>query len=137
MSIQVSKLTHRATIPQRGSGYAAGWDLYASEEIEVPANGKAIVKTDIAVAIPFGYYGRVAPRTGMAWTNHIDVGGGVVDSDYRGGIEVVLFNHGSKNLKIYHKDRVAQLIIEKINTSPLEEIPYSQLERIISNVALS
>jgi deoxyuridine 5'-triphosphate nucleotidohydrolase len=63
--------------------------------------------------MPEGVYGRVAPRSGLAWKNHIDVGAGVIDADYRGDIGVVLFNHGSEALEVKLHDRVAQLILER------------------------
>lgn len=49
----------------------------------IPARGKELVKTDLQIEVPFGTYGRVAPRSGLAWKNHIDVGAGVIDADYR------------------------------------------------------
>ena len=59
----------------------------------VPARGKALVKTDLAIAVPSGTYGRVAPRSGLAAKNFIDTGAGVIDEDYRGELKVLLFNH--------------------------------------------
>jgi dUTP pyrophosphatase len=120
--ICVKKLSEPATIPTRGSESAAGWDLYASQECVVPARGKALVSTDIAIAVPVGYYGRVAPRSGMAWKKHTDIGAGVIDADYRGPIGVVMFNHADEDLQIEPGDRVAQLIIEQISTAPLTEV---------------
>lgn len=120
--ICVKKLSEPATIPTRGSESAAGWDLYASQECVVPARGKALVPTDIAIAVPVGYYGRVAPRSGMAWKKHTDIGAGVIDADYRGPIGVVMFNHADQDLQIEPGDRVAQLIIEQISTAPLTEV---------------
>lgn len=61
----------------------------------VPAHGKEIVKTDLAIHVPPGTYGRVAPRSGLAVKNFIDTGAGVIDEDYRGNVGVVLFNHSS------------------------------------------
>jgi len=49
----------------------------------IPAHGKELVKTDLQIEVPFGTYGRIAPRSGLAWKNHIDVGAGVIDADYR------------------------------------------------------
>ena len=92
---------------------------------------KAIIKTDIAISIPAGYYGRVAPRSGMSWKNHTDIGAGVIDSDYRGAIGVVMFNHSTKDIKIDRDNRVAQLIIEKINTDMLVEVPIEELDATI------
>ena len=64
--IQVKRLSDSAICPRKGTIGSAGYDLYASAECCIPAKGKAIVKTDIAVAIPYGYYGRIAPRSSMA-----------------------------------------------------------------------
>merc|ERR1712228_855199 len=69
--------------------------------------------TNIAMHMPRGVYGRIAPRSGMAWKKHTDVGAGVVDADYRGDIGVVIFNHSKERLDIAVHDRVAQLILEK------------------------
>ena len=120
--IRVKKLSDSATIPTRGSAVAAGWDLYASQECIIPARGKALVSTDIAIAVPVGYYGRVAPRSGMAWKKHTDIGAGVIDADYRGPVGVVMFNHSEEDLKIEVEDRVAQLVIEQISMAPLTEV---------------
>jgi deoxyuridine 5'-triphosphate nucleotidohydrolase len=65
---------------------------------QVEARGKALVPTDLAVFLPVGTYGRVAPRSGLSWKKHIDVGAGVIDRDYRGNVGVVLFNHGEEAL---------------------------------------
>jgi len=127
--IRVAKLSDLAVIPTRGSDNSAGWDLYAAEECIIPAQGKAIIKTDIAISIPKGYYGRVAPRSGMAWKNHTDIGAGVIDSDYRGAIGVVMFNHSTKDIKVERDNRVAQLIVEKINTDMLVEVPFEELDQ--------
>ena len=121
--MRVKLLSENATVPTRGSNESAGWDLYAAEDTIVPARGKAIIATDIAVAITTGYYGRIAPRSGMSWKNHTDIGAGVVDSDYRGSVGVVMFNHADTDLQITKDDRVAQMVIEKINTAPLLLVP--------------
>ena len=120
-SIQVKRLSDAAILPRKGTMGSAGYDLYASAECVVPAKGKAIVKTDIAMAIPYGYYGRVAPRSSMA-VKHTDIGAGVIDSDYRGEIGVVLFNHSETDLVIKVHDRIAQLIIEKLGMGNLMEV---------------
>ena len=112
--LSIKLLTEHATIPTRGSQQAAGLDLYSAYDLEIEPHGKAIIKTDIAMVIPFTYYGRIAPRSGMSWKNHTDIGAGVIDSDYRGNIGVVMFNHSNVKLNIKRGDRVAQLILEKI-----------------------
>lgn len=119
------------TMPTRGSAKAAGWDLYASKDTVIPAQGKGLIQTGIHIIIPDGYYGRIAPRSGMSWKFHTDIGAGVIDSDYRGTLGVVLFNHSNKDLTIKTKDRVAQLIIEKINTAQLLEVHYDLLDNTL------
>ena len=86
------KLVPTARLPVKGSAFAAGYDLHASEATSVPASGKALVSTGLAFSIPHGNYGRIAPRSGLAVKNFIDVGAGVIDSDYRGEVKVLLFN---------------------------------------------
>eukprot|EP00339_Tiarina_fusa_P004578 CAMPEP_0117047582 /NCGR_PEP_ID=MMETSP0472-20121206/32881_1 /TAXON_ID=693140 ORGANISM="Tiarina fusus, Strain LIS" /NCGR_SAMPLE_ID=MMETSP0472 /ASSEMBLY_ACC=CAM_ASM_000603 /LENGTH=111 /DNA_ID=CAMNT_0004760333 /DNA_START=40 /DNA_END=372 /DNA_ORIENTATION=- len=88
----------------------------------IPPKGKALVKTDIAIAIPSGHYGRIAPRSSLAWKHSIDVGAGVIDSDYRGNIGVILFNLGDEPFTVKTHDRIAQLIIEKISTPAVVQV---------------
>ena len=122
MSLPVFKMSEHATLPARGSEFAAGYDLFAAYDGAIAGRGKGIVKTDIAMAIPGGYYGRVAPRSGLAVKKHIDVGAGVIDADYRGNVGVVLFNHSEEEFAVKAGDRIAQLIITKIETPPMLEV---------------
>ncbi|XP_065649279.1 deoxyuridine 5'-triphosphate nucleotidohydrolase isoform X2 [Hydra vulgaris] len=116
------KLSANATTPMRGSMHAAGFDLFSAEELVIEPNSHKLVKTDIAVKLPKGSYGRVAPRSGLALKSFIDVGAGVVDYDYRGNLGVVLFNHGKNPFVVKCKDRIAQFIVEKIYTPKLIEL---------------
>ena len=83
------------------------------EDTTVPARGKALVATGLAMQIPSGNYGRIAPRSGLAWKHMIDVGAGVIDSDYRGEVKVLLFNLSNVDFEVKDGDRIAQLIVEK------------------------
>jgi len=118
----VKRLRAEAAMPVRGSEHAAGFDLAAAEEAVVPAGGKAIVKTGLAIAIPAGTYARIAPRSGLAAKKMINIGAGVVDYDYRGEVGVVLFNHGSEDFAVAAGDRIAQLILEKVSMVPCTEV---------------
>jgi dUTP pyrophosphatase len=120
--LKVKKLSPDAVVPARSTAGAAGYDLYAAKAGTIPARGKHIVPTDIAMVIPEGYYGRVAPRSGLAAKHHIDVGAGVIDCDYRGPVGVVLFNHAETDYEIAKGDRVAQLVITKIDTPQVIEV---------------
>jgi dUTP pyrophosphatase len=99
-----------------------GFDLASAYDTIVPARNKAIVKTDLAIAIPYGTYARIAPRSGLAVKNFIDTGAGVVDYDYRGNVGVVLFNHADSDFLVKRGDRVAQLILEKISMADCMEV---------------
>ena len=119
--LYIKKLKNSAAIPKRATEDAAGYDLASAEETVVPAKGKTVVKTGISIAIPEGCYGRIAPRSGLAVKNFIDVGAGVIDADYRGEVGVVLFNHSDEDFKVKQGDRIAQLILEKICTPQVKE----------------
>ena len=126
----IKPLTETATAPTRGSEDAAGYDLYADTpdtDIIVPAHGKAIVKTGLSMAIPQHHYGRIAPRSGLAWKHFIDVGAGVIDRDYRGEVGVVLYNFSDIDYLIKHKDRIAQIILTRYITPPLVIITEDEL----------
>ncbi|XP_059927613.1 deoxyuridine 5'-triphosphate nucleotidohydrolase, mitochondrial isoform X1 [Gadus macrocephalus] len=112
--LKFAKLSELATTPTRGSPRAAGYDLYSAYEYTIEPMDKALVRTDLQIAVPHGYYGRVAPRSGLAVKNFIDVGAGVVDEDYRGNVGVVLFNFAKTPFVVKKGDRIAQLICEKI-----------------------
>lgn len=120
--LKIKKLNPKAFIPTKGSEHAAGYDLYAIEELTIPSRGKSLVSTGISMAIPVGNYGRVAPRSGLACKNFIDVGAGVIDADYRGEVKVLLFNFSDSEFKVNHGDRIAQLIIEKYTRTDIEEV---------------
>ena len=110
-----------AVIPSKGSSGAAGYDLYTTESYELKPGERKAFKTDIAVAIPEGFYGRVAPRSGLAVKYGIDVLAGVIDSDYRGEILVALINLGDKPVQLpVIKDgkatAIAQIIFESCET---------------------
>ncbi len=123
MNIQIKKLSDQAKIPTQGSKYAAGYDLYAAEEVLVNTMGRKLVKTNISISIPEGYYGRIAPRSGLAYKNGIDVLAGVIDSDYRGDIGVILFNSDHNlDFPVNVGDRIAQIIIEKCHSVNWETV---------------
>lgn len=121
-TLRVVLMNESAQIPTRGSKYAAGYDLYASQDVSINRNSRAQVPTGIQLAIPFGYYGRIAPRSSLSAKQSIDVGAGVIDSDYRGEIQVLLINNGSTTQSFKKGDRIAQLIIEKIITPDIEVV---------------
>ena len=103
-------------LPKRGSVLAAGLDICGIEDVEIPPRQRGMARTGLAVAIPPGFYGRVAPRSGLATKNGLDVLAGVIDSDYRGEIVCVLYNTGDETIKLPAGSKICQLIIEQIIT---------------------
>jgi dUTP pyrophosphatase len=114
--LRFKQLDSRAVLPQRGSALAAGLDLCAIEDVEVQPKQRALARTGLAVAIPPGFYGRVAPRSGLAVKQGLDVLAGVIDSDYRGEICCVLYNTGDELITLPAGSRICQLILEQIIT---------------------
>ena len=102
---------------------SVGLDLYSLTSVLVPAHDKVLVNMGIAFQIPMGYYGQIAPRSGLALHHHIHVGAGVVDPDYTGPVQVLLLNFSSQNHAIEANHHIAQLILEKIAYPILCEVP--------------
>jgi dUTP pyrophosphatase len=101
-------------LPEYGSESAAGADLRASEALVIPPGGRAAVPTALRLQIPPGHAGLVWPRSGLAVRHGIDTLAGVIDCDYRGEVRVVLVNHGEQPFAIAAGDRVAQLLVQRI-----------------------
>ena len=127
--LQVQRLSSYGVLPKRASDFDAGYDLASAEDVVIPATGKALVRTDIAITVPYGTYGRIAPRSGLALLSHISVGAGVVDRGYTGNVGVVLFNHAEREFVVKKGDRIAQLIVERILTP--EVVQVETLERSV------
>jgi dUTP pyrophosphatase len=115
-SLSFEKLDPKAVLPTRGSLSAAGLDLSSIEAIGLQPGERRLIRTGLAVAIPEGYYGRLAPRSGLAAKKGIDVLAGVIDADYRGEIGCLLYNAGHEQIDLPAQTKICQLIIEKIIT---------------------
>ena len=110
----VKKLAEHATVPTRATPGSAGFDLSSVEQLTIPSKERAAVRTGISITLPPGTYGRVAPRSGIAYRFGIDVLAGVIDADYREEILVILYNSGNQDFVVEKGHRIAQLIVEKI-----------------------
>ena len=118
--LQVKRLTSSAILPTRGSDGAAGLDLYADGAADAYPGDVVSVSTGIAVAIPHGYVGLVWPRSGLAAKRGVQVLGGVIDSDYRGEVRVMLTS--TAPIKINPGDRIAQLLIQPVGMCGVKEV---------------
>jgi dUTP pyrophosphatase len=120
--LYVKKVHSDAQIPRRANVTDAGYDLSSVETLVIPPASMAIVSTGLVITVPHGTYGRIAPRSGLAVKHSICVGAGVVDQGYRGEVKVVLFNHHKyREFRIHPGDRIAQLVLECIQTPPVIE----------------
>ena len=118
--IRVKKLRTNAILPTYGSAEAAGADLYAclDEAVTIEPGQTAWIPTGIAMEVPKGCAGLVYARSGMACKRGLAPANkvGVIDSDYRGEITVVLHNHGSQSQCVSHGERIAQMVITPVLT---------------------
>lgn len=127
-NLKFYKISTNGYAPTKATPASAGFDLYSAHDYIVPSNGKALCMTDISILVPKGCYGRIAPRSGLANKNFIDVGAGVIDRDYSGNIGVILFNFGIEEFKVSVGDRIAQLICERISYPKLIEDDKKNIE---------
>jgi dUTP pyrophosphatase len=88
--------------------------LRSAHEVVIPAKGKNLAFTDLQIKLPEGYYGQIASRSGLALWDHIVDEGGIIYEDYRGSIDVILYNHSDKTFHISRGDRIAQLMSENL-----------------------
>jgi dUTP pyrophosphatase len=114
--LRFTRLDPRAVLPERGSVLAAGLDVWSIEDVEIGPRQRVAARTGLAVAIPPGFYGRIAPRSGLAVKSGLDVLAGVVDSDYRGEVCCVLYNTSDEVIKLTAGSKICQLIVEQIIT---------------------
>jgi dUTP pyrophosphatase len=114
--LHFKQLDAKAVLPKRGSVLAAGLDVCGIEDLSIAPKQRVMARTGLAVAIPPGFYGRVAPRSGLAAKNGLDVLAGVIDSDYRGEIVCVLYNTSDEPINLPAGSKICQLIIEQIIT---------------------
>jgi dUTP pyrophosphatase len=121
------------SIPQYAHAGDAGADITASEKITIPPRERTLVSTGVRLEIPEGCVGLIWPRSGLAVKKGIDCGAGVIDSHYRGEIKVLLFNHSDTEFQIDPGDRIAQILIQKVER--VEFYPADQLNKTIRNDA--
>ena len=134
MVIQIKRLTESARLPERGSAYAAGYDLYAdiAENVEIAPHESQMIKTGLSVAIPAGYFGGIYARSGLASKAGLRPANcvGVIDADYRGELMVSLRNDSDAVRTVTPEERIAQLVIQPFLETEFEEVDeLSETER--------
>lgn len=104
--MEVKLLSSQARLPVRATKCSAGFDLFSAERVLLPAQARGLIKTDIAIRLPEGHHGRVAPHSCLSIKN-IDIGSGVIDEDYRGSIGVLMINNSSGHYQVEVGERIA------------------------------
>jgi dUTP pyrophosphatase len=113
-------------LPRYQSEHAAGMDLLAAieQELQLAPGERALVSTGVALAIPVGYEGQVRPRSGLAIREGVTLlnAPGTIDADYRGTLKLVVINHGSEPVTIRRGERLAQLVLARVERAALERV---------------
>ncbi len=129
--MKIQKLHPEAKIPVRSTSEAAGFDLFAKENTQVPGSkadagkvhiGRALISTGIAIAIPKGCVGRIGSRSGLSVKQNIEVGAGWIDPDYRGEVMVELKNLGAEIFEVEQGARIAQLFVVQLADAEIEVV---------------
>ncbi|TDP94152.1 deoxyuridine 5'-triphosphate nucleotidohydrolase [Halanaerobium saccharolyticum] len=125
MEIKVERINKDIELPKyQHFGEDAGLDLHAAEELTIKSGEYKLIKTGLKIAVPRGYAAFVYPRSGLALKKGVTVlnADGVIDSGYRGEVGVILINHGTEDFNVNFNDRIAQLIIQQVNTIEWNEV---------------
>ena len=126
VKVLIKKLDPEVEIPTYKTKGASGMDLMAfiKKPIKLTSKSSCLVPTGLSIAFSNEYEIQIRPRSGLAAKNNISVLNtpGTIDSDYRGEIKIILFNHGNSNFTINNKDRIAQMILAPVHKMDLEEV---------------
>ena len=126
VKVLIKKLDPAVEVPKYKTIGASGMDLMAfiDQPIKLAPKSSCLVPTGLSVAFSKDYEIQIRPRSGLAAKNNISVLNtpGTIDSDYRGEIKIILFNHGNNNFVINNKDRVAQMVLIPVHKMDLEEV---------------
>jgi deoxyuridine 5'-triphosphate nucleotidohydrolase len=120
-TLKVRRLNKESNLPFRATKGAGGYDLSSTIDGVIPARGKINIDLGIAIRIPKGYVGLIKIRSSLG-NKSLDTGAGVIDSDYRGPITAILFNHSDQDFEVTKGSRIAQLLILKIFDGEVEEV---------------
>lgn len=128
MKLEIKKLDPHAKLPIRSTTFAAGYDIFSLTSGILVAHSKTVVRTGIALRIPrcsddrFKLYGSIRSRSGLSFRNSIEVGAGVIDEDFNGELQLILYNHGDDDFTYSQHSRLAQLVLEVIATPEVVEV---------------
>ncbi|MEX0869891.1 MAG: dUTP diphosphatase [Candidatus Spechtbacterales bacterium] len=121
IKIYINKIDPSAKLPSYAYKGDAGMDLFSFEDVKIPSFEKVVISTGLKVAIPAGYAGFIWDKSGLAVKNNVTTLAGLIDSNYRGELKVVLMNLGKKEHVVKKGDKIAQLIVKPVEEVNIEE----------------
>lgn len=128
-TLEVLRFSEAAVLPTRAHPTDAGLDLYAASEHVVHPGSFAVIETDVGFVLPEGTYGQIFGRSSLAVRGIFTIGG-VIDQAYRGAVKAVLVNAGTEAHLVRAGDKIAQLVIIRIETpTPVEALTYEETDR--------
>ena len=126
VKVLIKRLDPKVTIPEYKTSGSSGMDLKAflDNKVEIKPYKSALIPTGLSIAIPNDYEVQIRPRSGLAAKSNISVLNtpGTIDSDYRGELKIILFNHGNSNFTVSNEDRIAQMVLVPILKMKFEEV---------------
>jgi len=132
MELKIKRIAKGMQLPEYAHKNDAAFDLRSSEDKILASGEKQLVGTGLAMAIPQGFAGLIWDRSGLAVKNSIHVLAGVVDSDYRGEVKVVMINLGKDEFKVEKNMRIAQMLIQPVACPTISEGELDSTERSTS-----
>lgn len=122
LKLKIKKLSSQARVPSYAHPGDAGMDLYSTEDYILKPGERHVFKIGIAAELPSGYVGLIWDKSGLAAKQGLTVLAGVIDANYRGEYQVVLLNTSDKPYSIKKGDKIAQLLIQKVERVKIEEV---------------
>jgi dUTP pyrophosphatase len=126
VTVRFQRLSERAIAPVVSQPGDVAADLHAAEDAVIPARGRAVVATDLALELPAGFRARLHSRSGLSARHGIEVGAGLIDQGYRYAVGVLLYNHSDAEFKVVAGDRIAQVCIERYSHPTFVEVDQVQ-----------
>lgn len=122
VTVRFQRLSPQAVPPRVSQEGDVAADLYAAEAVIVPARGRALVATDLALELPVGFRARIHSRSGLSLKHGLETGAGLIDNSYRQGVGILLYNHSDEDYPVRAGDRIAQICIERYSHPSFLEV---------------
>ena len=127
VEVLVTRLPHGVglPLPARATPGAAGLDVVSAVEMTIAAGARALVPTGLCIAVPSGFEVQLRPRSGLALRHGVTLPNtpATIDSDYRGELRIIMINHGDAPFEIHRGDRIAQLLVQRVEPVEFREVP--------------